>query len=319
MRPSVSLLFILLAACLAACSADADAPMDAPPAQGSLTQMEGAFGDLHMFTYIPANLPSQAPLVVALHGCTQSADEYTKAGWNALADQHGFAVVYPEQPAQDRCFTWYDPAHTTRGEGQSAWIVEMVDRVIEEHDLDADRVFVTGASAGGAMTAVLLATYPDRFAAGAIIAGLPYRCADDVFDAFACADTPRDLPADQWTRLVLDAADHKTASSPRVIIWHGTADATVHPGNADALAAQWRGVHALLDADAETTATDARTTITYRDGRGTPAVVTHLLDGFGHGIPIAAAEGCGTPGAFLLDVGVCSSRESADFFGLLED
>jgi poly(hydroxyalkanoate) depolymerase family esterase len=141
-------------------------------------------------------------LVIALHGCTQTADEYNHGtGWSSLADSLGFAVVYPQQePANNpkNCFSWFLPGDIARGHGEALSIREMVDYAIAKFAADHRKVFVTGLSAGGAMASVMLATYPEVFAGGAIIAGLPYGCASNVQQAFEAmfteqGHTPREL------------------------------------------------------------------------------------------------------------------------------
>jgi poly(hydroxyalkanoate) depolymerase family esterase len=145
-------------------------------------------GSLNGFSIVPAGLPAGAPLVVVLHGCTQTAAGYDKgSGWSALADQHGFAVLFPEQSTgnnPNRCFNWFVPADTRRESGEALSIRQMVEAAVVAHRLDASRVFVTGLSAGGAMAAVMLATYPDVFAGGAVIAGIPFGSAASMPEAF---------------------------------------------------------------------------------------------------------------------------------------
>ena len=132
--------------------------------------------------YVPAGMKSGAPLVVVLHGCTQSAAVYDQgSGWSHLADRHGFALLFPEQQRANNmnlCFNWYQPGDAARDQGEAASIRAMVAQMVKTHSLDPARVYVTGLSAGGAMTSVMLAAYPDVFAAGAIIAGLPFGCGD---------------------------------------------------------------------------------------------------------------------------------------------
>jgi poly(hydroxyalkanoate) depolymerase family esterase len=141
-------------------------------------------GNLRMFVHIPDGLPSMAPLVVALHGCDQTAEGYDRGtGWSALADRLGFAVVYAEQqPANNpkNCFSWFLPGDTTRDLGEARSIRQMVEHAIANFGVDRSRVFVTGLSAGGAMASAMLATYPEVFAGGAIIAGLPHGSARSV-------------------------------------------------------------------------------------------------------------------------------------------
>ena len=133
--------------------------------------------------YLPENLPEGAPLVVVLHGCTQSAAGYDRgSGWSQLADQAGFALLFAEQQRANNpnlCFNWFLPTDTKRNFGEALSIRQMIETLVLAHGLDRKRIFVTGLSAGGAMASVMLATYPEVFAGGAIIAGLPYGSAND--------------------------------------------------------------------------------------------------------------------------------------------
>ena len=145
-------------------------------------------GALVAKTYIPESFVEGAPLVVVLHGCTQTAEGYDRgAGWWRAADEHGFALLFPEQQRANNpnlCFNWFSPDDTRRDRGEARSIREMVAEMHARFGTDPERVFVTGLSAGGAMTAVMLATYPEVFAGGGIIAGLPFGSAHSVPQAF---------------------------------------------------------------------------------------------------------------------------------------
>src|SRR6266496_6459243 len=147
-------------------------------------------GNLGMVRYVPSGLPAGRPVVVALHGCTQTASAYgTGSGWQELADRMRFTVLMPEQKTannSNRCFNWFEPGDTTRGQGEAESIAQMVHQTITDTGADPSRVYVTGLSAGAAMTAVMLATYPELFAGGGIVAGIAYRCASSMIDAFSC-------------------------------------------------------------------------------------------------------------------------------------
>jgi poly(hydroxyalkanoate) depolymerase family esterase len=140
-------------------------------------------GHLRMFKYVPSGLPASSPLVVVLHGCTQNARDYAaQSGWIELADRLNLALAVPEQSQSNNprsCFNWFVVGHNRRGQGEALSIKQMVDKMKADHGIDPGRVFVTGLSAGGAMTSVMLATYPEVFAGGGIVAGLPYGCAND--------------------------------------------------------------------------------------------------------------------------------------------
>lgn len=280
-------------------------------------------GGLRMLLHTPDGLARGAPLVVVLHGCTQTAEAYAEgAGWLALADRAGFAVLCPEQTRANNpnlCFNWFQPDDTTRETGEAASIAAMVRRAITDHGLDPARVFVTGLSAGGAMTAAMLATYPEMFAGGAIIAGLPYGAASNMQEAFMAmfqgvVRTPRD-----WGDRVRSAA-LGTKRWPRVSIWHGDADATVKPVSAEALVQQWTDVHGLSGAGAPATSIDGRPYRVWRAKAGEAAAVElHRIPGMAHGTPLSAGgeQGLGAAGPFLLEVGVSSTLEIARGWGLV--
>ena len=126
-----------------------------------------------------SNCRARRALVVVLHGCGQTAAAYDfGTGWSTLAKRYGFALLMPEQQGANNantCFNWFNPGDVARGRGEAASIRQMVARMVADHKIDPRRIYVTGLSAGGAMTSVMLATYPEVFAGGAIIAGLPYR------------------------------------------------------------------------------------------------------------------------------------------------
>src|SRR5262245_5165911 len=142
-------------------------------------------GVLRMFEYVPSRRNSA--LVVVLHGSAQTAASYDLgAGWSTLADRYGFALLLPQQQNYNNpnnCFNWFLPGDIERGRGEAISICQMIETMTAAHRIDRRRVFITGLSAGGAMAGVMLATYPELFAAGAIIAGLPFGTATNVSEA----------------------------------------------------------------------------------------------------------------------------------------
>lgn len=313
--------------------ADADPPLpDAGPidTQPGTLQRVQSFGsnpgNLGMWEYVPRDMPASAPLVLVLHGCSQTVADYTRVGWNELADIAKFHVVYAEQSSSNngsRCFNWFENGDTTRGGGELASMVQMIDAARAAHGVEAGRVFVSGLSSGGAMAAALLAAYPDVFAAGAIMSGLPYRCATSLGEAFSCQNGNVSKSAQAWGDLVRAAGGaHAAGGWPRVSLWQGSDDFTVRPVNASNLVAQWRNVHAL-DAAPEVVSDTARglTQTRHRDGQGRVRVELWSIDDMGHGVALepglAAANGCGSSGSYRLSAGVCSTYYAAEFFGIL--
>ncbi|WP_310540017.1 PHB depolymerase family esterase [Phenylobacterium sp.] len=289
-----------------------------------LTGFGGNPGALTALAYVPPGLPRGAPLVVALHGCTQSAAEYDLgSGWSAMADAADFAVLFPEQARANNfnlCFNWFEPGDTRRGKGEAASIRQMIEAMISQHGLDRSRVYVTGLSAGGAMTSAMLATYPEVFAGGAVIAGLPYGVAASVpeaFDAMRGHGGPGEAALPGKVR---KASPHK-GPWPSISVWHGSADHTVSPSNGEAVLSQWRGVHDL-DLDPSHTEVEAgHTRRIWRDAEGRALVEHNLVAGMGHGVPLKpdGSAGGGVSGAYMLDVGVASTRDIAASWGLIHE
>jgi poly(hydroxyalkanoate) depolymerase family esterase len=281
-------------------------------------------GNLKARIYIPSGLRKKAPLVVVMHGCTQSAALYDQgSGWSRLADRNGFALLFPEQQRSNNpnlCFNWFQPEDTRRGSGEAASIRSMVARMVKQHGLDASRVYATGLSAGGAMTSVMLATYPDVFAGGAIIAGVAYGCADSIGEAFGCMagggyGSPHGLGEN-----VRRAASHG-GPWPRVSVWHGDADRTVAAVNGDQIVRQWLDVHGLPERPSAEEKVDSYPHRIWTGADGKPIVEQYVITGMGHGTPLAPGEGAGQSGqagAHMLDVAISSTDRIAGFFGIAE-
>ena len=279
-------------------------------------------GNLRMFKYLPAGLAANPPLVVVLHGCTQTAAGYDLgAGWSTLADRYRFALLMPEQQRSNNpngCFNWFQAGDIERGRGEAYSIRQMVDKMVSDHGINPARVFVTGLSAGGAMTSVMLATYPDVFAGGAIVAGLPYGAATNVQQAFETMFQCPPRPARAWGDLVRGASPH-AGPWPRVSVWHGGADATVIPSNAREIVKQWTDVHGLPGAPSTQAMVDGYPRQVWLNTAGDELIESYTITNMAHGTPLAtggADDACGAAGPFLLEVGISSSYHIAKFFGL---
>ncbi|MBV8758051.1 MAG: PHB depolymerase family esterase [Deltaproteobacteria bacterium] len=282
-------------------------------------------GGLNMYEYVPSGLPAGRPLVVVMHGCTQTAAAMTNAGWNQLADQYQFAVVYPEQTSAHNpveCFNWAGEygnlADITRGQGENESIIQMVDYEVAHHGVDTTKVYVAGFSAGAAFTTVMLATWPDRFAAGAIMEGIAYKCAVDVNGAYSCQSPGVTKTAAAWGDLVRSAHSGYSGPWPRVQIWEGSSDTTVVPANQGELVKQWTNVWGI-DQTADETETIGQATRTGYKSGNTVAVETYTIQGMSHAVsvgtdPLGACGG--TAGSYFEDHKICASLRAARFFGL---
>jgi poly(hydroxyalkanoate) depolymerase family esterase len=196
--------------------------------------------------YVPPDLDASvpAPLVVMLHGCTQTAESFSAGSlMNRTADRHGFVVAYPEQSRDDNpscCWNWFSTSHQARGGGEPAYIAgaaSLVAEPAERWTIDSERVYVAGMSAGGAMAAVMAATYPDVFAGVAIHSGLAYGSARSLPSATQAMRAGGPDPEAQGAAAYAAMGD--AARVVPALVIHGTADAIVDPVNGAHAARQW--------------------------------------------------------------------------------
>ena len=260
--------------------------------------------------YVPASaVDGVAGLVLMLHGCTQTPEDFAAGtDMNAIAEANRLLVAYPAQTRSNNaasCWNWFNPADQRRDAGEPAILAGLARTLAKEFEIPQGRIFVAGLSAGGAMAAVLGATYPDVFAAIGVHSGLPAGAANDVVSAFAAMRGDGGMsPAP------VNAA--ATGSGPRTIIFHGTADRTVHVGNAERLAAAAKarapgGTSRTERGTAGNGRAYARTLI--EDPQGTAAVELWMIEGAGH-----AWAGGHESGSYTDPRGPDASAEMVRFF-----
>ncbi len=257
-----------------------------------------------------------------MHGCRQTAEGYDYgSGWSSLADREGFALLFPEQRYSNNRllgFNWFQPRDSSRGFGEPLSIMQMVEQVVGDHAIDRQRIFITGLSAGGAMTSVMLATYPEVFAGGAIIAGLPYGCAKTIPGAYRSMQGRSGGPTTRQLAARLRNASDYDGPWPKISIWHGSSDYTVNPSNAEAIAGQWLTLQDLSPIPTLTHVVDGYPRRVWSDAGDHEILEEFCITGMGHGTPLktGGSNGCGSSGDYMLEVGISSTRHIAAFWGL---
>jgi poly(hydroxyalkanoate) depolymerase family esterase len=298
-------------------TASDEAVADAPQAE---RWIDGSFAHqgrkLTYKLYLPPSAAAMAsaplPLVVMLHGCTQGAADFAAGTrMHALARDLGVAVLYPEQDRHanpQKCWNWFKPQHQQRGRGEPALLAALTRSIAGEHGVDADRVFVAGLSAGGAMAEIVGRCYPDVFAAVGVHSGLPAGSATDVMTAFAAMRGANAKPTKQ--------ADNGLV--PPTIVFHGDADTTVHVNNGAAIIEAAREANgpggvsaggAAWQAQGQSSMGQRYTRMVYKDAEGLAKTEYWLLHGAGH-----AWSGGNAQGSYTDPSGVDASAEMLRFF-----
>ncbi len=295
------------------------------PAGGQFVERSyaGPAGGRTYKLYVPSGYTGQeaVPLVVMLHGCTQSPDDFAAGtSMNELAETHTFLVAYPAQAQNaniQKCWNWFKASDQQRGQGEPAIIAGITRQVIEEYSVTDGRVYVGGMSAGGAMAAIMGATYPDLYAAVGVHSGLAPGAAQDLSSAFsamqgrAASNAHRDGPT-----------ANSEASMP-VIVFHGDRDTTVHPRNAEQLLAHYRTVNntpggrnaagkpvpPVTVRKGQVPDGHAYTRATQRDTDGRPIMEQWTVHGLGH-----AWSGGSSAGSYTDAKGPDASAEMVRFF-----
>lgn len=259
----------------------------------------------------PAEPAGPRALVVMLHGCRQGPDDFAIATrMEAHAARHGAFVAWPAQTARanrNRCWNWFRPQHQLAGAGEPEAIAAITREVIARHAIDPGRVFVAGLSAGGAMAVIVAAAYPQLFAAVGVHSGLAYRAAHSLPSAMLAM---RGASSD-----VFFARQDSVRLTAPAIIFHGSADASVHPRNGEALLAQWLAGREWSSVEGsklhQQSGVEGRPYVRrcILDGTGRPLLEHWAVEGLGH-----AWSGGDPEGGFADPQGPDASREMLRFF-----
>ena len=274
--------------------------------------------------YIPSGYRGQAlPLVIMLHGCTQTPDDFAAGTrMNVLAEKEGFFVVYPAQatPAnQSKCWNWFKATDQHRGGGEPSIIADITRQIVSTYHLNARRVYVAGLSAGGAMAMIMGVSYPDLYAAIGVHSGLAYGSAHDLPSALAAMQHGGTTARRRKSRTPAPGTYSQIVPT---IVFHGDHDTTVHPRNADQVLAQWEAIHARGGPDTVAGTTlrvitnrgqvpdgHVYTRFLYQDASGHIVLEKWLVHGAGH-----AWAGGSAHGSFTDPKGPDASQEMVHFF-----
>lgn len=254
--------------------------------------------------YVPANRAGKRlPLVVMLHGCTQSPDDFAAGTrMNALAEEHGFLVAYPDQPASanaQKCWNWFSPNDQRRDRGEPSLIAGITQRILRDHPVEASRVYIAGLSAGGAAAATMGDAYPDLYAAVGVHSGLPTGAA-------------RDLPSAYNAMRQGAPGTGRRGHFVPTIVFHGDRDKTVHPRNGNAVAAQSMAFAIGLTLSVQrgqSPTGHAFSRMVYTDAAGRTLCEQWTIHGAGH-----AWAGGSSSGSYTDPRGPDASREMLRFF-----
>jgi len=248
-------------------------------------------GNLRMFMYVPNSMDSNARgLIIVLHGCSQDARNMAvDMEWNEKAETKKFYVIYPQQKTENHvnvCFNWFTPAHQMRGYGEPMSIYQMIEKMKASYNIDTNKIYIIGFSAGACMASVIGATYPDVIKGIGSIAGIPYKVATDVSSAGWAMDGQIDKTPTELAGLVREGYNY--SSYPSFIGFQGVNDNIVDKKNLQELMEQWTEVNNITTrSPADPCATPG--TYTY-----VSKVKTYCITGMGHAVPVTSAAGKST-------------------------
>lgn len=287
-------------------------------------------GHLKMFVHLPANFDKTKPLpmVVVLHGCLQCANSVSKqTGWSKLGDENNFYVLYPQQRGVNnpmRCFKFYKRKHTNKNRGENYSIEQMIEYMKTNYSINAKQVYITGLSAGAAMSVTMMADYPETFNSGAIFAGGAYKMGNGYIAAMMGMVGWRIKKAEKWGSIVRKQNPDYKGEYPNIIIYQGNSDWIVNKRNGVELMKQWTNVKHISTTPSETITNFVNVgdieRNAYRDANNKEAVVFYKINKLSHALlidPGTCAMQGGKKGFFSRDINYYSMLWTAYDFGLI--
>ncbi|MBL4764635.1 MAG: PHB depolymerase family esterase [Colwellia sp.] len=270
-------------------------------------------GDLEA-SYFTPNIETPA-LVVLLHGCAQYGEELARqSGLFGLAKKHNFALLLPQQGLSNnikRCFNWYSADDFTRDVGETLSIKNMITSL--QAQLGSKEVYIVGLSGGGAMASGMLANYPALFTGGAVVAGIPFPCADGLITGISCMRNGPSQTADELVTLVKKLNSQQTIW-PKLSVWTGAKDSIVNPLNSSMLAQQWAKLSGL-ESQATVNKKSAYTITRWKNSAKEVQVELVEVSDLGHGIMVnPQVENGGEVADYLLASPVSTVKHVIDFW-----
>lgn len=287
-------------------------------------------GNLKMFIHY--NLPTdtnKVPLVIVLHGCGENATSVSElTGWNKLADLNNFIVLYPQQKLLNNpnlCFNWFNNHDIEKGQGECASIFQMISFARQHYAIDSNRIYITGLSAGAAMSIVMTATHPELFKYGAIFAGGAYKVATNPRDGIKTMLGKKHIPKEKLVNNVREQNPKYKGQYPTLIIYQGLNDPVVNYKSAGFIVNQWTGIHnsdTLPDKiERSFMGIEDISRSEYTDSLGKTIVILYEVNNLGHRLMIKPGEKeneGGQTGIFGVNKGFHSTYQTAKEFGIIK-
>lgn len=286
-------------------------------------------GNLNMYYYKPDSIIKNMPLVIVLHGCTQTAKSCAEqSGWNKLANLHQFFIIYPEQKLinnPENCFNWFRENDQLRNNGEPGSIYQMIRFFQKLYSIDTSRIFITGMSAGAAMSTNMLSVYPEIFNKGCIYAGGPYKSAESSVKAGAAMLGMVSKSPEEWGELIKQQNPFFKGNYPKIAVIHGGIDPVVSTNNSNQLIKQWINIHQTdyipdLRFEHFKNYKDVELEI-YHNKNHQEIVRYYRIKGIGHVLALdtgsCSTQG-GKTGVFAVNKKFHSTYWIADYFGIIK-